>query len=211
MSRMRRSPEEEANGPDLLLCKRAFRAHLFAKRSKLRARGYPAASVATSLVPSRFWPSHGNAGGLVQQGPLICGTNAPKAGSGLKPEEPMPDETPETKIPLIAERLNVSAREVEMGRVRVETRTELVEELAKAELDTTDVDVVRVPVDQVVTEAPPIRTVGTVTIIPVLEEVLVIEKRLILKEELHVTRRVTTKEVSVPVTLRKQRATVTRS
>lgn len=70
---------------------------------------------------------------------------------------------------------------------------------------------VRVPVDQVVTEAPPIRTVGTVTIIPVLEEVLVIEKRLILKEELHVTRRVTTKEVSVPVTLRKQRATVTRS
>jgi uncharacterized protein (TIGR02271 family) len=123
----------------------------------------------------------------------------------------MPDDTPENKIPLIEERLTVSTRKVQTGRVRVETQTELVEELAKADLESTDVDVVRVPVNQVVTEAPAIRTVGEVTIIPVLEEILVVEKRLVLKEELHLTRRVTTEEVSVPVTLRKQRATVTRS
>jgi stress response protein YsnF len=44
----------------------------------------------------------------------------------------------------------------------------------------------------------------------VLEEVLVVEKRLVLKEELHIRRRVETETVEVPVTLRKQRAVVER-
>ncbi|MGN6488453.1 MAG: DUF2382 domain-containing protein, partial [Devosia sp.] len=45
---------------------------------------------------------------------------------------------------------------------------------------------------------------------PVLEEVLVVEKRLVLKEELRLKRRVTTERVEVPVTLRKQRAVTER-
>ena len=48
------------------------------------------------------------------------------------------------------------------------------------------------------------------TIIPVVEEVLVIEKRLVLKEELHIRRRIATETVEVPVTLRNQRAIVER-
>jgi stress response protein YsnF len=47
-------------------------------------------------------------------------------------------------------------------------------------------------------------------IIPVMEEVLIVEKQLILKEELHVRRRVIEDRVEVPVTLRKQRAVVER-
>jgi stress response protein YsnF len=46
--------------------------------------------------------------------------------------------------------------------------------------------------------------------VPVLEEVLVVEKRLVLKEELHIRRRATTETVEVPITLRKQRAVVER-
>ena len=49
-----------------------------------------------------------------------------------------------------------------------------------------------------------------VTIVPVLEEVLVVEKRLVLKEEFHVRRCVETETVEVAVTLRKQRAIVER-
>jgi hypothetical protein len=49
-----------------------------------------------------------------------------------------------------------------------------------------------------------------VTIVPVLEEVLFVEKRLVLKEELHIRRQATTETVEVPVTLRKQRAIVER-
>lgn len=122
----------------------------------------------------------------------------------------MPDQ-PSTTIPLIEEHIEVSTRQVETGRVRVETRTELIEELAQTRLESTDVDIVRVPVNQIVSHAPDIRTVGNVTIVPVLEEVMVVEKRLILKEELHVTRRVTTEDVTMPVSLRKQRAIITRT
>lgn len=122
----------------------------------------------------------------------------------------MPDQTPMT-IPLVEEHLEVSTRKVETGRVRVETQTDLIEELAQAQLESTNVDVVRVPVNEVVSRAPDIRTVGDVTIIPVLEEILVVEKRLVLKEELHVTRRVTTEDVTLPVSLRKQRAVITRT
>ena len=45
---------------------------------------------------------------------------------------------------------------------------------------------------------------------PVSEEVLVVEKHPVLKEELHFRRRVEAKATEVPVTLRKQRAIVER-
>jgi stress response protein YsnF len=47
-------------------------------------------------------------------------------------------------------------------------------------------------------------------IVPVLEEILVVRRQLVLKEELHIQRRVETEAVPVPVTLRKQRAIVER-
>ena len=64
--------------------------------------------------------------------------------------------------------------------------------------------------DRIVDEAPETRTEGGVTIVPVLEEVLFVEKRLVLKEELHIRRQATTETVEVPVTLRRQRAIVER-
>jgi stress response protein YsnF len=67
-----------------------------------------------------------------------------------------------------------------------------------------------VPVGCIVETAPEIRTKGDLTIVPVLEEVLLVEKRLVLKEELHIRRTIHTEVVEVPVTLRKQRAVVER-
>ena len=48
------------------------------------------------------------------------------------------------------------------------------------------------------------------TIIPILEEILVVEKRLVLKEEVHVRQSRADETVEVPVTLRLQRAVVER-
>lgn len=114
------------------------------------------------------------------------------------------------KIPIFEEQLSVETRPVVTGRVRVETRTETVEELARAELESSEVEVLRKPVNREVDRMPDIRTEGDVTVVPVMEEVLVVEKRLVLKEELHIKRRVATETVEVPVALRKQRAIVTR-
>jgi stress response protein YsnF len=67
-----------------------------------------------------------------------------------------------------------------------------------------------VPIDKVVDAVPTVRTEGDVTIVPVLEEVLVVETKLVLKEEIHIRHRVETENVEVPVVLRRQRAVVER-
>lgn len=68
-------------------------------------------------------------------------------------------------------------------------------------LRTSDVDIERVPMDRVVTEPVESRYEGDTLIIPVLEEVLVVEKRLVLREEIRITRRVQehTERKTVPV------------
>jgi stress response protein YsnF len=124
-------------------------------------------------------------------------------GSGGRPVS-------EDVIPLAEETATVGKREIVTGRVRVRTVTDTVEELAHADVRRETVEVTRVPIDRVVETAPEVRTEGDVTIVPVLEEVLVVEKRLVLKEELHIRRRVDTEAVAVPVSLRKQRAVVER-
>ncbi|MEE1611904.1 YsnF/AvaK domain-containing protein [Microvirga sp. CF3016] len=116
----------------------------------------------------------------------------------------------EEVIQLVEETASVGKRQVVTGRVRVQTVTDTIEELAHADVERETVEVTRVPVDRMVEIAPEIRTEGDVTIVPVLEEVLVVEKRLVLKEELHIRRRVAAETVEVPVTLRKQRAIVER-
>lgn len=113
-------------------------------------------------------------------------------------------------IPLIEEEVRIDKREISTGRVRIRTLVETVEENVRADLKGEEVEVTRVPMDRVVTEAPAIRTEGDVTIIPVLEEVLFVEKRLVLKEELHVRRLATEESVEIPVALRKERASIER-
>jgi uncharacterized protein (TIGR02271 family) len=114
------------------------------------------------------------------------------------------------RIPLVEEEMRLDKREVTTGRVRIRTEVEEVQETARIALDDQEVEVERVPVGRPVETAPAIRTEGDTTIIPILEEVVVVEKRLVLKEELHVRRRHRTETVEVPITLRKQRATVER-
>jgi stress response protein YsnF len=113
-------------------------------------------------------------------------------------------------LPLVEETATIHKREVVTGKVRVRTVTDTVEELAKATLQSDTIEVTRVPIDKVVETAPEIRTEGDLTIVPVLEEVIVVTKQLVLKEELHIRRRVETETVDVPVSLRKQRAIVER-
>lgn len=113
----------------------------------------------------------------------------------------------------VEETLDVGVREAVTGRVRVRTVTDMVEQIVRQDLDSVSAEVVRVPVDRTLEpgEAPPApRTSGNVTIIPILEEVLVVETRLHLKEEVHVTTNVTTEQIEAPVTLRRQQAVVER-
>ncbi|MDB5793117.1 MAG: hypothetical protein JWQ80_3141 [Massilia sp.] len=95
------------------------------------------------------------------------------------------------RVPVIAEQLAVGTRTVDTGRgVRVhktviEQPVTIDERLARDE-----VEVRHVPVDRIVApdEAPANRYEGDTLIVPILEEVLVVERRVRIKEELHITR-----------------------
>lgn len=102
------------------------------------------------------------------------------------------------------ERLTVGKRRVETGRVRVHITTRAETTEAHAKLSDQQVEVKRVPIGREVQELPVIRHEGDTTIIPVMEEVLVVEKRLVLIEEVHVRQVITQTETTQPVTLRRQ-------
>ncbi len=121
-------------------------------------------------------------------------------------ELPEPEET----IPLAEERIEVSKREVERGRVVVRTRVEEREELAEVTLRQEEVTVERVPVGHPVEAPPPVREEDGVLIVPVLEERPVVTTQLILKEEIRITRRSRTEVVREPVRLRSERVEVER-
>jgi hypothetical protein len=69
----------------------------------------------------------------------------------------------------------------------------------------------RVAIGRVVDAVPPVRHEGDVTILSVVEEVVVVERRLVLKEEVHLRRVQTTERYVETVTLREQDITVTRT
>ena len=95
----------------------------------------------------------------------------------------------EVIIPLVAETLSVGKREVETGRVRFSTTvTERVETVDEP-LFKTEVEIKRVTVGQFVDAPPAVRYEQNVMIIPVMEEVLVVEKRLRVKEEVYISQK----------------------
>ena len=122
----------------------------------------------------------------------------------------MTDQKRTGAIPLVEEELRVDKQPVTAGKVSVHTVVDAFEEVVRETLESERVEVSRVSIDREVQTAPAVRTEGDALIIPVLEEVLVVEKRLVLKEELHVRRLVSEESVEIPVTVRKQRAVVER-
>ncbi len=114
-------------------------------------------------------------------------------------------------IPVHEESLKVETREHVTGKVRVDLQTETQEQVVERDLDTIYAHVTRVPVGRDLergAEIPQMRTEEGLTIIPVLEEVLVVETRLRLVEEIHIKQQKTTERVTTPVTLRRQTATI---
>jgi uncharacterized protein (TIGR02271 family) len=58
---------------------------------------------------------------------------------------------------------------------------------------------------------PSVRLEGSTTIIPVVEEVVVVEKKLVLVEEIHVRRKSSVRTEDIPVTLRSEQAEIERT
>lgn len=114
-------------------------------------------------------------------------------------------------IPVIEERLKIDKEIVETGSVHISKKVHEKEETIDLPGSREELDIERVAINKYVEEAPPaIRHEGDKMIIPVLREVAVVEKRLVLVEELHVTKRQVKTEDRQSVTLRKEEVNIDR-
>lgn len=115
------------------------------------------------------------------------------------------------QIALVEEQLEVTKRDVELGRMTVHVRVDEREELAEAVLRHEHLAVERVPIGRVVADRPSVREEDGVLVVPVLEERLVVRTELVLKEELRIVRESRSEVVRQPVRLRAERAEVSRA
>lgn len=118
------------------------------------------------------------------------------------------DET--SVISLVEERLVVGRRVEETGVVRLHKSVTEREETVRLQTVNETFSVERVPMDAVLQEPVGVRQEGDTTIYPIMEEVLVVEKRLMLREEIRVTRVRTEVPQERTVVLRKEEAVVER-
>jgi uncharacterized protein (TIGR02271 family) len=118
--------------------------------------------------------------------------------------------SPEGVVPVTEERLEVGRRTVESGAVRVRKRVHQDIEQLNEPLVAEFVEAKRVPVGRVLQEPVGIRQEGDVTIVPVIQERLVMHKELVLVEEIHLTRRREVQDANERVTLRRESVVVER-
>jgi uncharacterized protein (TIGR02271 family) len=122
-------------------------------------------------------------------------------------ENPIADQS--ASIPVIEEEIHVDKRIVEKGRVRIVKNVHEEEVTVDVPVVEDEMDIERVPVNKFVDTPPPaVRHEGDTMIIPVLKEV--IEKRIMVVEELRITRRQTHSNAPQQVTLRKEEVHVDR-
>jgi uncharacterized protein (TIGR02271 family) len=117
----------------------------------------------------------------------------------------------EIVVPLHEEAMDVSHETLTTGQVRIKTVTSSRDEFVNEMVITQEAQVERVPIGRFIDSAPPVREDGDVTIISLVEEVVVTERRLFLREEVRIRRIATTKLHQETVTLRRQEALIERA
>ena len=113
-------------------------------------------------------------------------------------------------LALHAEEISVARRRVPRGTVRVSKVIQSRDHLVQETLQHQRVEVERIQIGTYIDQAPPIRYDGDVTIVSVVEEVVVTERRLLLKEEVRIRTVATTEEYKEIVALRFEEAKVDR-
>lgn len=113
-------------------------------------------------------------------------------------------------LPLAVEDVSISRRRIAGDLVRLSIKTQTQEHLVDEELTHEQVIVEHVAVGRTVDSVPEIRVEGDVTIVPVVTEEIVVQRRLVLTEEIHMRRVRVTGRHRETVSLREQVAAVTR-
>ena len=115
-------------------------------------------------------------------------------------------------IPVVHEQVSIDKKVVETGKVHISKVVYEDVERYNIPYIEENISVERVPKNELLDSVPPaVRYEDDVMIIPVLKEVAVVEKRIMLVEELRVTKSRTEKTQAHDVSLRKEEVQVKRS
>ena len=113
-------------------------------------------------------------------------------------------------VPVYAEHASVSKRRIVTGRVKVSRVTRQSEKLLTQTFAQQRVRIDRIPIGKLIKAVPKIREKGDAIIIPIVEEIAVVERRLVLTEEIWVRRIQSNEKHRQRVMLRCQEAVITR-
>ena len=111
---------------------------------------------------------------------------------------------------VLQEKINIDKKSIVSGKVIIRKKVSEEEEVVAVPITHEEVEIKKIAINNYVEEAPQIRYEGDTTIIPVIKEVLVVEKKLLLVEEVHVTKRVVQKTKEHTIPLRKEEIEVER-
>lgn len=101
-----------------------------------------------------------------------------------KPDPPLREEL--AVIPVIAEQVRVDKEVREIGRVRITKTVDSRDEEVEVDFLRDEVEVERVEIGRPVDTPASIRYEGDTLVLPVHEEILVLQKQLVLREELRI-------------------------
>lgn len=113
-------------------------------------------------------------------------------------------------VPVVEETVHAGKRVVPHERVLLHKTVGERDEAVELALNVETVSIERVPIGRAVSEPPAIREENGVLIVPVLEERLVVEKRLFLVEEVRVRRERKQESTATTVRLRREKVEVER-
>ena len=114
----------------------------------------------------------------------------------------------EYRVPLIEERLKVTTREIDLGERDIHKTVESVEETWYEPVVHEEVEVERVRVRRNVAAPEQPHEEGEWLVIPVMEEVIVIQKQLVVVEEIRIRKQPVTEQQEVRETVRRERVSV---
>ena len=115
------------------------------------------------------------------------------------------------RIPLIEEQMTVTTQSVETGRVVLTKTVHETQETVTIPLQQEQYIVERTTLNQYVDEPPTTRQEGNTTVYSVVKEVVIVQKRLLLVEEIRVTKQQIQVEETQTVRLRQEEIAVTRT
>ena len=120
----------------------------------------------------------------------------------------MKSKTQDPSLNILHERINIDKETVVSGKVVIHKDVHEENETITVPVSHEEVEIKKVAINKYVDTPPAVRYDGDTTIIPVIKEVLIVEKKLLLVEEVYVTKHVVTETSEHTVPIRKEEVSV---